>query len=126
MGIFRKSAGRSGRHRKGSHSLVEINEESPELRQVEDAAAEDVARIQEDDKYFDREAPANQDELLAGSTNCESGPAPTASKVPGRAPSQARRELRASAVTGNVLPRPIVSSAGGTAWPCPSRSILRR
>jgi hypothetical protein len=63
MGIFRKSAGRSGRHRKGPHSLVQINEESPKLRQVEEAAAEDVARIQEDDKYFDRDAPANQDEL---------------------------------------------------------------
>jgi hypothetical protein len=63
MGIFRKSAGKPGRHRKGSRSLVEINEESPKLQEVEQAAAEDVARVQEDDKYFDRNAPANEDEL---------------------------------------------------------------
>jgi len=59
MGIFRKS----GRHRKGSRSLVQTNEESPKLQQVEDAAAEDVARVLEDDKYFGKDAPANQDEL---------------------------------------------------------------
>jgi hypothetical protein len=60
MGIFRRSG---GRHRKGDHSLVEINEESPKLQRVEQAAAEDVARVQEDDKYFDKDSPANQDEL---------------------------------------------------------------
>jgi hypothetical protein len=43
--------------------LVHINEESPKLQQVEEAAAEDVARVQEDDKYFGQDAPANQDEL---------------------------------------------------------------
>ncbi len=63
MGIFRKSAGKPGRHRKGSRSLVQINEESPKLQQVEEAAAEDVARVREDEKYFDKDAPANQDEL---------------------------------------------------------------
>ena len=60
MGIFRKSG---GRHRKGDHSLVKVNEESPKLQRVEQAAAEDVARVEEDDKYFDADAPANQDEL---------------------------------------------------------------
>jgi hypothetical protein len=59
MGIFRMSG---GRHRKGDHSLVKINEESPKLQRVEQAAAEDVARVQEDDKYFDADSPANQDE----------------------------------------------------------------
>jgi len=63
MWIFRKSAGTPGRHRKRSRSLVRINEESPKLQQVEEAAAEDVARVREDDKYFDRNAPANEDEL---------------------------------------------------------------
>ena len=63
MGIFRRSASKSGRHRKGSPSLVHINEESPKLQEVEEAAAEDVARIEEDDKYFGKDAPANQDEL---------------------------------------------------------------
>ena len=60
MGIFRRSG---GRHRKGDRSLVEINEESPKLQRVEQAAAEDVARVREDDKYFDADSPANQDEL---------------------------------------------------------------
>ena len=60
MGIFSR---KRGRHRSGSRSLVHINEESPKLQQVEEAAAEDVARVQEDDKYFGQDAPANQDEL---------------------------------------------------------------
>jgi len=63
MGIFRRSAGKQGRHRKGSHSLVETNEESPELQQVEQAAADDVARVMEDDKYFGQDSPADQDPL---------------------------------------------------------------
>ena len=60
MGIFRRSG---GRHRKGDRSLVEINEESPKLQRVEQAAAEDVARVQEDDEYFGADSPADQDEL---------------------------------------------------------------
>jgi hypothetical protein len=60
MGIFRRSG---GRHRKGDRSLVKINEESPKLQRVEQAAAEDVARVQEDDKYFDADSPASRDEL---------------------------------------------------------------
>jgi hypothetical protein len=68
MGIFswfgsRKSASKPGKHRKGPPSLVRVNEESPKLQRIEEAAAEDVARVREDDKYFDRDAPANQDEL---------------------------------------------------------------
>jgi hypothetical protein len=79
MGIFSwfGSRRRAGKHRAGSdrdvdtpdpdldlhRSLVRINEESPELEEVEEAAAEDVARVREDDKYFGRDAPANQDEL---------------------------------------------------------------
>jgi hypothetical protein len=47
----------------GPPSLVRRTVESPELSEVEQAAAADVARVREDDKYFDRDAPANQDEL---------------------------------------------------------------
>jgi hypothetical protein len=63
MWIFRRSGGKSGRHRKGPHSLVRVNEESPKLQQVEQAAAEDVARVEEDDRYFGQDSPASQDEL---------------------------------------------------------------
>jgi hypothetical protein len=60
MGLFSR---KRGRHRGGPHSLVHINEESPELQEVEEAAAEDVARVREDEKYFDREQSANKDDL---------------------------------------------------------------
>ena len=67
MGLFSwfgsRKSGKPGRHRAGSRSLVHTNEESPKLQRVEEAAAEDVARVQEDDKYFDADSPANQDEL---------------------------------------------------------------
>ena len=42
--------------------MVHTNEESPELQEVEEAAAADVARVREDEKYFDREEAAKQDE----------------------------------------------------------------
>jgi hypothetical protein len=74
MGIFswfgsRKSATKRGRHRSGQRvvdpggppSLVRLNVESPELQEIEDAAAADVARVREDDKYFGRDSPANDD-----------------------------------------------------------------
>jgi len=35
-------------------------------RQVEQDAAADVAAIEQDDKYFSPDAPANQDDLLPG------------------------------------------------------------
>lgn len=44
-------------------SLVRTNYETPELEEMHEAAAEDVARVREDDKYFGSDAPANQDEL---------------------------------------------------------------
>jgi len=43
--------------------LVHTNEESQKLQEVEEAAAEDVARVREDEKYFEREKSANNDEL---------------------------------------------------------------
>ena len=35
-------------------SLVRINPDEPELSEVQQRAAEDVARVQQDDKYFHR------------------------------------------------------------------------
>jgi hypothetical protein len=67
MGLFSwfgsRKSGKGGRHRAGSRSLVYTNEEPPKLQQEEEAAAEDVERVQEDDKYFGEDAPANQDGL---------------------------------------------------------------
>ena len=47
----------------GQSSLIRYRYEDPDLEQVEQAAARDVAAVEEDDKYFDRDSPANQDEL---------------------------------------------------------------
>jgi hypothetical protein len=35
-------------------SLIRINREDPGLSEVQERAAEDVARVQQDDKYFHR------------------------------------------------------------------------
>jgi hypothetical protein len=42
-------------------SLLRTNVPDPELSEVQRRAAEDVARVEEDDKYFGRDSPANQD-----------------------------------------------------------------
>ncbi len=44
-------------------SLVRLRYEDPDLEETEEAAAADVAAVERDDKYFGRDAPANQDEL---------------------------------------------------------------
>ncbi len=44
-------------------SLIRHRYEDPDLEPTEEAAAADVARVEQDDKYFGRDAPANQDEL---------------------------------------------------------------
>ena len=44
-------------------SLIKYRYEDPDLEQVEQAAAQDVAAVEENDKYFDRDSPASQDEL---------------------------------------------------------------
>jgi hypothetical protein len=47
------------------HSLILRNQEyDPELDEVRRAAAADVAAVEQDDKFFGRDAPANQDEGL--------------------------------------------------------------
>ena len=47
----------------GRSSLIKYRYEDPDLEQVEQAAAQDVAAVEEDDKYFGRDSPASQDEL---------------------------------------------------------------
>jgi hypothetical protein len=45
------------------HSLIRLRYEDPDFEPIEEAAAADVAAVEQDDKYFGRDAPANQDEL---------------------------------------------------------------
>lgn len=43
--------------------------ESARQRKVEQEAAADVEAVRQDEKYFDRDAPANEDELLSPSSS---------------------------------------------------------
>jgi hypothetical protein len=45
------------------HSLIRLRYEDPDFEPTEEAAAADVAAVEEDAKYFGRDAPANEDEL---------------------------------------------------------------
>jgi hypothetical protein len=45
------------------HSLIKYRYEDPDFEPVEEAAAADVAAVEEDAKYFGSDSPANQDEL---------------------------------------------------------------
>jgi hypothetical protein len=57
MGIF----GRFGSRRK--ESLVQNRgPESSKEQRTQDAAAEEVARVEQDDKYFSPDEPANEEE----------------------------------------------------------------
>ena len=44
-------------------SLIKYRYEDPAFEQVEKAAAQDVAALEEDAKYFSPDSPASQDEL---------------------------------------------------------------
>ena len=46
-----------------SHSLIKYRYEDPAFEQVEEAAAADVAAVEEDAKFFGPDSPASQDEL---------------------------------------------------------------
>jgi len=46
-----------------SPSLIRHRYEDPDFEPVEEAAAADVAAVEEDDKYFGSDSPASQDEL---------------------------------------------------------------
>jgi hypothetical protein len=43
--------------------LIKYRYEDPDFEPIETAAAEDVAAVEEDDKYFGRNSRASQDEL---------------------------------------------------------------
>jgi hypothetical protein len=45
------------------HSLIKLRYEDPAFEPTEEAAAADVAAVEEDAKYFGSDSPANQDEL---------------------------------------------------------------
>jgi hypothetical protein len=47
----------------GPNSLIKYRYEDPAFEQVEKAAAQDVAAVEEDAKYFGSDSPASQDEL---------------------------------------------------------------
>jgi hypothetical protein len=47
----------------GSHSLIKYRYEDPAQEPLEEAAAADVAAVEQDDKFFGRDSPARQDEL---------------------------------------------------------------
>jgi hypothetical protein len=48
----------------GPHSLVRLRYEDPDLEETERAAAADVAAVEEDAKYFGRDAPGHQQDDL--------------------------------------------------------------
>ena len=45
------------------HSLIKLRYEDPDFEPTEEAAAADVAAVEEDAKYFGSNSPADQDEL---------------------------------------------------------------
>jgi hypothetical protein len=47
----------------GRHSLIKRRYEDPDFEPTEEAAAADVAAVEEDAKYFGSDSPASQDEL---------------------------------------------------------------
>ena len=44
-------------------SLIKYRYEDPDFEEVENAAAQDVAAVEKDDKYISPDSPASQDEL---------------------------------------------------------------
>ena len=47
----------------GRSNLIKYRYEDPDFEPTERAAAEDVAAVEEDDKFFGSDSPASQDEL---------------------------------------------------------------
>ena len=45
-------------------SLVRRSYETPKLEEIQRAAAEDVARVQQDDKYFGKNSPGSNPDAL--------------------------------------------------------------
>lgn len=53
-----------GFRRPGRLRLVRSGPDKPRIEEIKTAAAEDVARVEEDDKYFDPDSPGNQEDEL--------------------------------------------------------------
>jgi hypothetical protein len=53
-----------GFRRPGRLHLVRSGRDNPRIEEIKRAAAEDVARVEEDDKYFDPDSPGNQEDEL--------------------------------------------------------------
>jgi hypothetical protein len=45
-------------------SMVRTSYDDPKLEGMREAAAEDVAAVEEDDKYFGADSPANEEDML--------------------------------------------------------------
>jgi hypothetical protein len=66
MGIrswFRSLRSADAEEEDGPRSLIRLRYEDPAFEPVEEAAAADVAAVEQDDKYFGKNSPASQDEL---------------------------------------------------------------
>jgi hypothetical protein len=66
MGIrswFRSFRSANPGEQDGPSSLIKYRYEDTAFEPVEEAAAADVAAVEQDDKYFRRDSPARQDEL---------------------------------------------------------------
>jgi hypothetical protein len=66
MGIrswFRSLRSADAGEEDGPSSLIKYRYEDPALEPIEEAAAADVAAVEQDDKFFRRDSPARQDEL---------------------------------------------------------------
>jgi hypothetical protein len=53
-----------GFRKPGGVHLVHSGPDKPRIEEIKRAAAEDVARVEEDDKYFDPDSPGNQKDAL--------------------------------------------------------------
>jgi hypothetical protein len=65
---FRRSAPRLRRWSFGQpeqpRNLIRYRYDDPKLAEAERGAAEDIAAVEENEKYFDRDTPAREDEGL--------------------------------------------------------------
>ena len=63
MGILsRLGLRRSADEPERAHSLIRDRYEDPRIAEAERGAAEDIAAVEQDDRYFDLDAPAQKDE----------------------------------------------------------------
>jgi hypothetical protein len=58
---FRSRRSPRSRRKAGKRSLFRYQRDNPRLRRLQRAAAEDVAAVRQDDKYFDPKSPGNQE-----------------------------------------------------------------